>query len=90
MPVPAKGSPAMVKMLQVKPAQLDLLSAEAAKLSEADIVKLVTDGKGKMPSFKGKLDAEAVKSLAKFLVSLRKPAPAKPAEKPSESPTAPK
>ena len=85
----AKGNAAMLKLLKVKPAQLDLAGGDASKLAEADIAKLVMDGKGRMPAFKGKLDPDAVKSLAKFLVTLRK-APAKPApakaEKPAEQP----
>jgi len=70
----AKGNAAMLKTLKAKPAQLDLAAGDASKLSEAEIAKLVTDGKGRMPAFKGKLEPEAVKSLAKYLVSLRKAA----------------
>ncbi|GAO02453.1 cytochrome c [Anaeromyxobacter sp. PSR-1] len=37
------------------------------KLSEAEIVKVVENGKGKMTGFKGKLSDEQVKSVAKYV-----------------------
>lgn len=38
---------------------------EAAKLSEADLVKIITDGKPpKMPAYKGKLSDAEIKTLA--------------------------
>lgn len=35
--------------------------------SEADLEKTITDGKGKMPSFKNKLSGEEIKSVAAFI-----------------------
>ena len=35
--------------------------------SAADVEKTLTDGKGKMPSFKGKLSDEEIKSVAAFV-----------------------
>ncbi|ACL65860.1 cytochrome c class I [Anaeromyxobacter dehalogenans 2CP-1] len=37
------------------------------KLSEAEIVKVVENGKGKMTGFKGKLSDDEVKSVAKYV-----------------------
>ncbi len=51
------GSP-MGKKLGAKP----LGGADTQKLSDADLQKAITDGKGKMPAFKT-LTAEQVKSL---------------------------
>ncbi|MFB3915174.1 MAG: cytochrome c [Terriglobales bacterium] len=36
----------------------------AAKMTEADLVKVITDGKGKMPAYKGKLSDAEIKTLA--------------------------
>jgi cytochrome c6 len=39
----------------------------AVKGSEADIAKVIADGKGKMTPFKGKLSDGEIQSLAKFV-----------------------
>ena len=41
-------------------------------LAEADIVKTLENGKNKMPSFKGKLSADEMAQVAKFVKSLEK------------------
>jgi cytochrome c6 len=60
-----KGSASMAKMFKVKLDDLNLTSAEASKLSDADLTKRINEGKDKMPAFKGKLkDAEIADVLA--------------------------
>ena len=41
--------------------------ADAKKDSDAEIVGVITNGKGKMSAFKDKLSAEEIQSLAKFV-----------------------
>ena len=41
----------------------DLASAEVQKISDADMSKLITDGKEKMPGFGKKLSAEEITAL---------------------------
>lgn len=55
-----KGSTPMAQKLGAK----DLTTLTA---SEADITKAITDGKGKMTPFKGKLSDAEIASLAKFV-----------------------
>ncbi len=54
-----KGSPAGLKM-----GAKDLT---ATKVSEADAETVITNGKGKMTAFKGKLSEPEIKSLAKYV-----------------------
>ena len=48
----------------------DLRSPEVQKMSDADIMKLLTEGKGKMP--KSNLSADDQKAVIAFLRSLKK------------------
>jgi len=47
----------------------DLRSAEAQKLTDAEITKVLTDGKGKMP--KSKLPADDIKAVIAFVRGLK-------------------
>jgi mono/diheme cytochrome c family protein len=40
--------------------------------SPADLAKIVTDGKGKMPAYKGKLSDDDVKAVVTYIKSLKK------------------
>lgn len=40
-------------------------------LSEADIAKTITDGKGKMTGFKGKLTDDQIKAVAAYVKTLK-------------------
>lgn len=42
-------------------------SAEVQKLSDADLQKIIAEGKGKMPAFAGKLSAEQIAGLVKLI-----------------------
>jgi cytochrome c6 len=54
-----KGTPAGQKM-----GATDLT---AVKASEADLAATITNGKGKMSAYKGKLSDDEIKALAKFV-----------------------
>ena len=55
------------KMMKVMP----ISSPEMKKLTEAEMVKATEDGKGKMPSFKGKLSNEQITEAVKYFRSLK-------------------
>jgi cytochrome c6 len=63
----ADGKGAMAKKMGSR----DLSSAEVQAMSEADIAKVVTDGKGKMTGFKGKLSDDQIKAVAAYVKTLR-------------------
>lgn len=67
----AKGLPNMAKVLKVDPVNIDLTRADAVKLTDEEIVTTITNGKSKMPKFKGKLTAEQVQQIEKYLRSLQ-------------------
>ena len=62
------GDTGMGKSLKLR----DLASADVQKQSDADLSKIVTDGKGKMPAYKGKLSDDEIKSVVAFLRTLKK------------------
>lgn len=62
------GDTGMGKSLKLR----DLGSADVQKQSDADLIKLTTDGKGKMPSYKGKLTDDEIKGVVAFLRTLKK------------------
>ncbi len=53
------GSTTVGKNLKVR----DLRSTEVQKLSDADLTKVIADGKGKMPAYAAKLSADQIKSV---------------------------
>ena len=55
------------KMLKAMP----LSSPDMKKLTEAEMIKATVDGKGKMPSFKGKLTDAQVKDAVVYFRSLK-------------------
>ena len=50
----------------------DLGSADIQKMSDADLTAAITNGKGKMPSYKGKLTDAQVKDLVGYIRTLKK------------------
>lgn len=78
-----KGNAAMAKMFQLPSGALSLVSTEAQALPAGDFVKITQDGKGKMPSFKDKLQDADFADISAYVKAL-----AKAAAKPAESPTA--
>lgn len=61
-----KGSAAGQKM-GVK----DFHSPEVAKESDADMIKVTKEGKGKMPKYEGKLTDDQIQGLIKYIRSLK-------------------
>ena len=51
---------------------LDLGSPDVQKQSDAELAKITTDGKNKMPAFKGKLTDEEVAALVKHIRTFKK------------------
>ena len=62
------GDTGMGKSLGLK----DLGSADVQKASDADLTKIVADGKGKMPAYKGKLSDDDIKGVVAFIRTLKK------------------
>lgn len=50
----------------------DLRSAEVQKLSDSDLQKAISDGKGKMPPYKSKLSVADISSLVAYIRGLAK------------------
>jgi mono/diheme cytochrome c family protein len=46
-------------------------SADVQKTADADLTKVITDGKGKMPAYKGKLSADEIKALVAYIRTLK-------------------
>jgi mono/diheme cytochrome c family protein len=67
----AKGLPNMAKVLKVDPVNMDLTQAAAVTLTDAEITATVTNGKKKMPKFKGKLTEDQIQQTVKYLRSLQ-------------------
>lgn len=63
------GNPGMAAALKVK--FLPLGSPEVQKLSDAELKKIITEGKGKMPAVKGLSDAE-ISNVIAFVRTLKK------------------
>lgn len=61
-----KGSPVGQK-LGIR----DFHSPDVANESDADLLKITKEGKGKMPKFEGKLTDDQIKSLIKYIRSLK-------------------
>ena len=49
----------------------DFPDQDVAKLSEADLVKITSEGKNKMPAYKGKLTDDQIKALAKYIKDMK-------------------
>jgi cytochrome c6 len=62
------GQTAMGKNLKLKP----LGSAEVQKLTDEELTKTISDGKGKMPAYKTKLSADQIKAVVAFIRTLKK------------------
>ena len=49
----------------------DFQDPEVAKMPEADLAKIMSDGKNKMPAYKGKLTDDQIKALAKYIKEMK-------------------
>ena len=50
----------------------DLGSPEVQKQTDAELVKWIADGKGKMPAYKGKISAADIDALVAFIRTMKK------------------
>lgn len=62
------GSTTMGKNLKLR----DLGSADVQKQSDDELTTIITKGKGKMPSYDGKLTKEQISDVVKYIRSLKK------------------
>jgi cytochrome c oxidase cbb3-type subunit 3 len=90
----AKGNPAMAKGFAVDPSALNLAGKEIQEKKDPEISSLILKGKGKMPSFKGKLSEKEVDAIVGYLRSLaggiKREEPAKKKEEAPKKDAAPK
>jgi cytochrome c6 len=63
-----KGDTAMGKTFKLR----DLASADVQKQSDADLTGIITNGKDKMPAYKGKLTDDQIKGLVAYVRGLAK------------------
>jgi len=63
-----KGETSMGKMMKVR----DLASEDVQKQTDADLTNIVSNGKAKMPAYKGKLTDDQIKQLVGFIRTLKK------------------
>ena len=61
------ASTGMGKTMGLKP----LSSPEVQNMSDADLTALITNGKGKMPAYKGKLSDADIASVVKYVKTLK-------------------
>ncbi|HVM92988.1 MAG TPA: cytochrome c [Terriglobales bacterium] len=50
----------------------DMGSADVQKLSDAEMTDIIRKGRGKMPSYEGKLKREQIEELVRFIRTLKK------------------
>jgi len=62
-----KGDTSVGKMMKIR----DLASADVQSQSDADLNGIITNGKGKMPKYDGKLTADQIKDLVKYIRTLK-------------------
>ena len=62
-----KGETFVGKSLKLR----GLGAADVQKITDADLAKVISDGKGKMPAYKGKLTADEIKALVAYIRTLK-------------------
>lgn len=62
------GQTAVGKSMKIR----DLTSADVQKQTDADLQKIITDGKGKMTGFKSKLSVADISSLVAYIRGIAK------------------
>ncbi len=62
------GQTGMGKAMKLR----DLGSADVQKQSDADLNGIISNGKNKMPAFTGKLTADQISDVVKFIRTLKK------------------
>lgn len=67
-----KGNPAMAKAFKVEIAALDLTSKAVQDKKDEELTALTTNGKGKMPAYKGKISDAEIAGLTAHIRSFVK------------------
>ena len=62
-----KGETAIGKSMKLR----SLGSADVQKGTDAALTTIISDGKGKMPAYKGKLSADEIKALVAYIRTLK-------------------
>lgn len=62
-----KGQTAMGKTMNIR----DLGSADVQGQSDADLTNIITNGKGKMPKYDGKLTKDQIGDVVKYIRTLK-------------------
>jgi cytochrome c6 len=63
-----KGDTAMGKSMKLR----DLGSADVQKQTDAELIEITANGKGKMPGYKGKLTDEQIKQVVAYIRTFKK------------------
>ncbi|MDD5656721.1 MAG: cytochrome c [Elusimicrobia bacterium] len=75
-----RGAPGMARLFGVPPQNMDLSSAGVQKMTDEDLARTISEGRGPMPPFKGVLGPEQMREVIAHIRSLaapRKPGRAK-------------
>lgn len=67
-----KGNPAMAKIFKVELAALDLTTKAVQDKKDEELTALTTNGKGKMPAYKGKIADADIAGLTTYIRTLVK------------------
>lgn len=65
-----KGNPAMAKMFKADVSFLNLVDKETQDKTDEVLISITSDGKNKMPSYKGELKGEEIKGIISYIRSL--------------------
>lgn len=65
-----KGNKAMAKPFKVAPAALDLTSSTITDKKDEELLKVISEGKNKMPAYGKQLKAEQQKSVLQYIRGL--------------------
>ncbi len=65
-----KGNIVMSKMFKVAPEALNLTSSEFAAKKDEEILKIIAEGKNKMPAYAKQLNSEQQKSVLQYIRGL--------------------
>ena len=64
------GNPAMAKVFKVDLDKFSVVSDSATAKSDADLIKVTSEGAGKMPAYKGKLTDGEIADVVAYLRTL--------------------
>ncbi len=68
-----RGVASMAKLFKVEKVNMDWMSAQNVAKSDAQLKATISNGNGKMPSFKTKLQAAEIADVVAYIRTLQKP-----------------